>query len=80
LQQQMRDDLDTLAYYAQAANPSAGLDRQRLNELKAQIERCCPPPRTTPACKYTPCERPDKPKEPHIPDVKPPDKPNKPVG
>jgi hypothetical protein len=77
LQTHLRDDVDALRYIAESANPEAALERQRLTELQAEIERCCPPDAPEPACKYEPCGKPRPVEPPKLPQID--DKPQ-PVG
>ncbi len=70
LQTRLRDDADALREIADLAYPQAALERQRLAELRAQIERCCPPQTPPPACTYAPCTQPDPVKEPRLPNIK----------
>lgn len=57
-QEAMRRDLADLTQLYQLANPAAAVEQHRLEELKAQIERCCPPPRPEPPCKFEKCDQP----------------------
>lgn len=76
LQTAIRDDADTIRDVVEFAHPEAALGRQRLAELKAQIERCCPPEPPRPACTYEPCARPRKVEMPDLPKIpKDPDQP-----
>lgn len=70
LQTRLRDDVDALRYIAESAHPEAALERKRLAELQAEIERCCPPDPPAPACKYEPCDRPEPAEEPELPDIR----------
>ncbi|MFA5924600.1 MAG: hypothetical protein WC856_25490 [Methylococcaceae bacterium] len=69
LQERLRDDVDALLYIEESAHPDAVLERQRHAELQTKIERCCPPVRPEPACKYEPCDKPKPVKEPHLPQI-----------
>jgi len=60
LQTEMEKDIDTLEAIYETANPAAALERERLEALKRQIERCCPPPKPEPPCHYAPCPAPPK--------------------
>jgi hypothetical protein len=71
LQKAMRDDLDALRDIAEATNPQAALAREQAAKLKAQIERCCPPPETPPACTYQPCLEPKQIPMPDLPKIEP---------
>jgi hypothetical protein len=57
-QREMREDLHDLKQLYQLANPAAAVEEHRLEELKEQIERCCPPPKPEPPCKFEPCKQP----------------------
>jgi hypothetical protein len=72
LQTRLRDDADALRDIAESAYPAAALERSRLAALRAEIERCCPPPKPEPACVYEPCERPPPVKKPDLPRISPP--------
>jgi hypothetical protein len=67
LQTRIRNDADALLEIAETANPAATLERFRLAELRAQIERCCPPTEPEPACTYEPCKRPEPMRMPVLP-------------
>ncbi len=71
LQTQMRDDLDVVRDITKTANPAAALDRSRRLALRAQIERCCPPPKPQPACTYEPCPAPKPVDQPNLPRTDP---------
>jgi hypothetical protein len=71
LQTEMRDDLDVMRDVAEATNPGAALDRARLDKLRAQVERCCPPQTPPPACTYAPCLSPKPVGMPDLPRVDP---------
>jgi hypothetical protein len=57
-QEAMRTDLANLTQLYELANPAAAVEQDRLEELKAQIEKCCPPPRPEPPCKFEKCDQP----------------------
>jgi hypothetical protein len=57
-QQAMRADLGDLKQLYELANPAAAVEQARLEALKAQVEKCCPPPVPTPPCKFEPCKQP----------------------
>jgi hypothetical protein len=78
LQTEMRDDVDGLLSIASAAYPAAALERDRLAELQAEIQRCCPPEVPPPACTYRPCAKPKAVGEPKLPQLPPPDKHDQP--
>jgi hypothetical protein len=69
LQTRIRDDADVLRDIAESAYPQAGLARHRLAELRAEVERCCPPEKPTPACIYEPCPQPKPVQLPHLPKI-----------
>jgi hypothetical protein len=71
-QQAMREDLDDLRQLFELANPAAAVEQARLEALKAQVEKCCPPPVPTPPCKFEPCKQPgDVPPPPRSPEPPP---------
>lgn len=76
LQTDLRDDMDALRYIAESAHPEAALERHRHAELQADIERCCPPDPSEPACKYEPCDKPEPAKPPRLPHIDPKDQPH----
>jgi hypothetical protein len=57
-QQAMRADIHDLKQLFELANPAAAVEQHRLEVLKAQVEKCCPPPVTEPPCKFQKCEEP----------------------
>jgi hypothetical protein len=75
LQTEIRDDMDAVRDLSEIAQPRAALERQRLQELRAEIERCCPPEVQPPACAYEPCPRPDRIPPPDLPEIPTPDRP-----
>jgi hypothetical protein len=75
LQTRMRDDADVLRSVAEFAHADATLEMNRLADLKAQVERCCPPPKQQLPCDYRACPAP-RPAEP----PKLPREPNDPPG
>lgn len=79
LQTRMAEDLDVLRGVAESAYPAAALERSRLKELEAKIERCCPPEEPKPACQYEPCPQPRPAREPDLPKIDVPQEP-RPVG
>jgi hypothetical protein len=58
LQTAMAADIEGLEMMSATANPGAALELERLAALKAQVEKCCPPPKPTPPCDYAPCPEP----------------------
>jgi hypothetical protein len=69
LQTRIRDDADVLRDIAESAHPAAALERHRLAELRAEIERCCPPEQPQPPCTYEPCPKPEPICLPQLPGV-----------
>jgi hypothetical protein len=57
-QQAMREDIHDLKQLFELANPAAAVEQHRLEELKAQVEKCCPPSVPEPPCKFEKCEEP----------------------
>lgn len=57
-QQAMRADIHDLKQLYELANPAAAVEQHRLDELKAQVEKCCPPPVPEPPCKFQTCDEP----------------------
>lgn len=57
-QQAMREDVRDLKQLFALANPAAAVEQHRLEALKAQVEKCCPPPVPEPPCKFEKCEEP----------------------
>ncbi len=58
LQTEMEEDVDKLEAVYATTHADAALERERLRALKQQIEKCCPPPKPEPPCKYAPCPAP----------------------
>jgi hypothetical protein len=73
LQTEMDKGVTALADMYATVHADAALERERLDALKRQIEKCCPPPRHEPPCHYVPCPAPKPLREP--PDVRPPQPP-----
>ncbi|MBW4484501.1 MAG: hypothetical protein KME14_18355 [Tildeniella torsiva UHER 1998/13D] len=69
LQKQMLDSTNVLRDIAESAYPSAALERKRLAELHAEVERCCPPEQPKPACSYQPCPKPRPIEKPELPEI-----------
>jgi hypothetical protein len=70
LQTEMQEDLDSVEAMYETVHADAALERERLQALKQQIEKCCPPPKPEAPCTYAPCPAPkplDEP--PKIPPV-----------
>jgi hypothetical protein len=57
-QQAMRADIHDLKQLFELANPAAAVEQHRLEELKAQVEKCCPPAVPEPPCKFVKCDEP----------------------
>jgi hypothetical protein len=70
LQTEMDKGVTALADMYATVHPDAALERERLEALKRQIEKCCPPPRPEPPCHYVPCPAPKPLGDPPV--VKPP--------
>jgi hypothetical protein len=58
LQTSVEHNVAKLDFLYATVHAEAEVERVRLAELRAEIERCCPPPRHEPPCTYTPCEQP----------------------
>ena len=71
LQTRLRDDADALRDIAESVYPAAALERARLAALRAEVERCCPPPKVEPACVYEPCDQPKPVRMPDLPRINP---------
>jgi len=69
LQTSLRDDADVIRDIEEFKHPEAVLERQRLAELRTQIERCCPPEKPKPACNYEPCLSPRPVELPDLPRI-----------
>jgi len=55
----IRQAMEALVDLYRTSNPAAALESDRLAELRAEIERCCPPEeKCATVCVYEPCERP----------------------
>ena len=67
LQTRLQKDVDALLYISESVNATVAVERQRHDELRAQIERCCPPPPLQPVCTFKPCDKPEPVKEPELP-------------
>jgi ABC-type transporter Mla subunit MlaD len=72
LQQQMHSLVEQITVIAQSAHPAGALEFKRLEEIKREIERCCPPEPQAPACTYTPCPAPGPAEPPPAPPQRPP--------
>ncbi|TCZ58777.1 M12 family metallopeptidase [Roseicella aquatilis] len=58
LQHRIADDVQRLLAIAQATHPAAEIELQRLDRLRQEIERCCPPAEAPPACAHAACPPP----------------------
>jgi hypothetical protein len=58
LQNSTAHDVQRILNVAQATNPQAELELQRLDKLRADIEKCCPPEVEPPRCTHQPCDQP----------------------
>jgi DNA-binding FrmR family transcriptional regulator len=47
-----------------ATHAEAEVQRQEHEKLRREVERCCPPPRPQPPCRFEPCDAPPPLKEP----------------
>ncbi|HMD64830.1 MAG TPA: hypothetical protein VKF83_12790 [Stellaceae bacterium] len=54
----MDRNLSELLDINKTAHPQAALDFARREQLRDEIERCCPPEVTPPVCTYVPCPAP----------------------
>ena len=57
-QHEIAMDVGRLLGIAQATNPAAALELQRLEKLQQEIEKCCPPDMPPPLCEHAPCPQP----------------------
>ncbi len=60
LQTAIKINSQLLADLYAATHADAALERQRLEQLQAQIEQCCPPTPLPPACTDKPCDKPNR--------------------
>jgi hypothetical protein len=58
LQREIAKNADRLLEIARMAHPGAELELQRLERLREEIEKCCPPETPPPFCVHTPCPPP----------------------
>jgi hypothetical protein len=58
LQQNIERDASRLLEISRSAYPEAELDLTRLDKLREQIEKCCPPEVESPLCRHVPCPSP----------------------
>lgn len=68
LQTQIAEDTNAVRFIADTTHANAALERERLEALRAQTERCCPPEVRPPACSYEPCPHPEPVDKPQLPD------------
>ncbi len=57
-QLEIERDMDSLESMFATANAGAALENKRLQALKEQVEKCCPPPQAVPPCEFAPCPAP----------------------
>lgn len=58
LQHNIARDASRLLEITRTAHPGAELEMNRLDKLREQIEKCCPPEVEPPLCKHDPCPQP----------------------
>jgi hypothetical protein len=58
LQRQIAGTAERLLDIARTAHPTAELELQRLDKLRQDIEKCCPPELPPPFCVHEPCPQP----------------------
>jgi len=58
LQTSLEHNVAKLDFLYATVHAEAELERLRVAELRAEVERCCPPPKHEPPCTYTPCQGP----------------------
>ena len=71
LQTAMAADTQVMREIAEAAYPQFALEQKRVAQLRAELERCCPPRIAPPACEYSPCPSPKPVGKPELPNVDP---------
>lgn len=71
VQTSIEENTDTLADLYAATHAEAEMVRRREDELRRQIEECCPPKLPPLACDYKPCSAPEQWRE-RPPEVQPP--------
>ncbi len=64
LQRSIEETNRQLAELYAATHAEAELQRQAHEKLRREVERCCPPPRPQPPCRFEPCDAPPPLKEP----------------
>jgi hypothetical protein len=67
LQQQMHSLVAQITAIAQSVHPAGALEFKRFEELRREIERCCPPEPEPPPCTYEPCPMPGPAEPPPAP-------------
>jgi len=72
LQTNINKNTTLLADLYAATHADAALTRERMEELRKQIEVCCPPRLPEPVCGYVPCDKPDRLGDPPRVDPQPP--------
>jgi hypothetical protein len=70
LQKTLAKDVEGLLEIQESVHPEATLQLSRLDALRAQIEKCCPPRPKEPACTYEPCPAPPPITPPQMPGAK----------
>jgi N-methylhydantoinase A/oxoprolinase/acetone carboxylase beta subunit len=55
LQERIAHSTGKLSELYASVHAEAALQRHRMEELREEIERCCPPEKPPPACTYQPC-------------------------
>jgi len=70
IQKKIRSDVDKLLQIDESVHPEAGLQLARMAELRAQVEKCCPPKPPEPACTYVACPAPTPVTMPPLPVIK----------
>lgn len=58
LQRETARNVERALEIARTAHPTAELELQRLDRLRHEIEKCCPPEVPPPLCVHTPCPQP----------------------
>jgi hypothetical protein len=58
LQREVARKVERVLEIARMAHPTAELELQRLDKLRHEIEKCCPPEMPPPLCVHTPCPPP----------------------
>lgn len=58
LQRHIDGELNWLLQIARTVHAAADLEYRRLQDMKKEIERCCPPEQEKPICTHVPCPQP----------------------